>query len=120
MLHVEPKARPHSFQAMALQECQDGLLSCPRNFPIGLSSPTLTVWSRRGAGGAEEPRSRADGDALGDQPEPDGREEHDAPDDEGDGAQDDPLIMMGRRVEQLEGYLADVPDCATGLDGADR
>ena len=67
------------------------------------------------AGGAEEPRSRADGDALGDQPEPDGREEHDAPDDEGDGAQDDPLIMMGRRVEQLEATLLTFQTVLQGL-----
>ena len=115
MLHVEPKARPHSFQAMALQECRDGLLSCPRNFPIGLSSPTLDSVESQGAGGAEEPRSRADGDALGDQPEPNGREEHDAPDDEGDGAQDDPLIMMGRRVEQLEATLLTFQTVLQGL-----
>ena len=90
-------------------------IELPQELPNRVVEPDFDSVESQGAGGAEEPRSRADGDALGDQPEPDGREEHDAPDDEGDGAQDDPLIMMGRRVEQLEATLLTFQTVLQGL-----
>ena len=90
-------------------------IELPQELPNTVVEPDFHSVESQGAGGAEEPRSRADGDALGDQPEPDGREEHDAPDDDGDGAQDDPLIMMGRRVEQLEATLLTFQTVLQGL-----